>query len=69
MEKTSAHVSSGGVSLGAVLTIVFIVLKLTGVIAWSWVWVLSPLWISLALFLVVFIFVIIITAIIAGINR
>lgn len=26
------------------LTIIFIVLKLTGVIAWSWLWVLSPLW-------------------------
>lgn len=27
------------------LTIVFITLKLCGIIAWSWVWVLSPLWI------------------------
>lgn len=70
MEKTSTtRVSSGGVSLGVVLTIVFIVLKLVGVITWSWLWVLSPLWISIALFLVVFIFVIVITAIIAGINR
>lgn len=31
------------------LTIVFIVLKLLGKIAWSWVWVLSPLWIGAAL--------------------
>jgi hypothetical protein len=35
------------ISLGAVLGIVFIVLKLVGVISWSWLWVLSPLWISL----------------------
>lgn len=28
------------------LTIVFIVLKLLGVISWTWWWVLSPLWIS-----------------------
>lgn len=28
------------------LTIVFVVLKLTGHIDWSWWWVLSPLWIS-----------------------
>ena len=28
------------------LTIVFIVLKLLGVINWSWWWVLSPQWIS-----------------------
>lgn len=26
------------------LTIVFITLKLIGVIKWNWVWVLSPLW-------------------------
>jgi hypothetical protein len=28
------------------LTILFIGLKLTGQITWSWWWVLSPLWIS-----------------------
>lgn len=27
------------------LAIVFIVLKLLGKITWSWVWVLSPIWI------------------------
>lgn len=35
------------------LTIVFIALKLTGVIAWSWIWVLSPLWIGVALVLAI----------------
>ena len=46
---------SGGVGLGTVIGIVFIILKLVGVIAWSWWWVLSPFWISfgLALFLVI----------------
>lgn len=38
--------SSGGIGFTGVLTIVFIVLKLVGVINWSWLWVLSPLWIS-----------------------
>lgn len=33
----------------SVLALIFIVLKLTGVIAWSWVWVLSPLWICAAI--------------------
>lgn len=37
--------SSGGIGFVGVLTIVFIVLKLTHNIAWSWWWVLSPLWI------------------------
>lgn len=41
--------SSGGLGLASVLTIVFIVLKLVGVINWSWLWVLSPLWIDLIL--------------------
>lgn len=31
------------------LGIIFIVLKLTGVIAWSWWWVLAPFWVGLAL--------------------
>lgn len=38
--------SSGGVGFAGLLTIVFIGLKLAGFIAWSWWWVLSPLWIS-----------------------
>ena len=37
--------------LADVLGIVFVVLKLTGVIAWPWLWVLSPWWISLLLIL------------------
>lgn len=43
------NVSSSGMSFSSVLTIVFIVLKLVGVIDWSWWWVLSPFWISLIL--------------------
>ena len=35
------------------LLVAFIVLKLTGVITWSWWWVLSPLWIPLAVGLIV----------------
>lgn len=44
--------SSGGIGFTGLLTIVFIVLKLLGVIKWSWVWVLSPIWISLILVLI-----------------
>lgn len=42
----------GGIGFVGLLTIVFITLKLTGVIAWSWWWVLSPLWISAGLSIV-----------------
>lgn len=44
--NNSGGSSVGGISFGSLLTLAFIVLKLTGVINWSWVWVLSPLWIS-----------------------
>ena len=47
--------SSSGIGFTGLLTIVFVVLKLTGVIAWSWWWVLSPLWISFALFVGIFV--------------
>ena len=45
--------SSGGVGFGGLLTIVFIVLKLTDVIDWSWWWVLSPIWIAVAFVLLI----------------
>jgi hypothetical protein len=40
-----SNTTSNGLGLPSVLTIVFVVMKLTHVIAWSWVWVLSPTWI------------------------
>lgn len=43
--------SSGGISFCGVLTVLFIALKLTGFIKWSWLWVLSPLWISVILYI------------------
>lgn len=36
-----------GLGYGSVVQIVFIILKLTGLIDWPWLWVLSPLWIGL----------------------
>lgn len=49
--------SGGGASFGDMLTILFIGLKLTDHIDWSWWWVLSPLWITatLVLFFMAFI--------------
>lgn len=37
------------IGICAVLLVVFLILKLTGVIAWPWVWVCAPLWIPVAL--------------------
>lgn len=47
------EVKSGGIGFTGLLTVLFIGLKLTGFIAWSWWWVLSPLWIPLALVAVI----------------
>ena len=49
MSKDSNGTTGGGLGLSGVLLVVFIVLKLCKVITWSWVWVLSPLWISLVI--------------------
>lgn len=48
MSSTSSSTSSG-ISFAGLLAVLFIGLKLTGYINWSWVWVVSPLWIPLAI--------------------
>ena len=45
--------TSNGIGFGTVLFLVFLVLKLTGNIDWSWWWVTSPLWIPLTLGVVI----------------
>ena len=53
MSRSSS--SGGGVGIGMILFIVFLILKLTGNIDWSWWWVTSPLWIppvAIVLFLI-----------------
>lgn len=44
----------GGMGFISTLTLIFIVLKLVGVIDWSWAWVLSPIWISAVCLMIVF---------------
>lgn len=51
----------GGITFGGMLCIVFIVLKLCGVINWSWVWVLSPLWIGFILAVIIIVVAIILS--------
>lgn len=62
------NTASGGLSLSSVLTVVFVVLKLCGLIDWSWWWVLSPLWISIGLVVVVILVVFIVSTIICWIE-
>ena len=49
--SSSSSSSGGGIGFVGLLTVAFVALKLTGYIAWSWVWVLSPIWI-MTLFIV-----------------
>jgi len=58
----------GGVSISfsGLLTVAFIVLKLTHVITWKWIWVLAPLWVGIP-FAVLLCVAVIIAAIIAAI--
>ena len=42
--RNSSTTSKTGTGFLGLLTLLFIALKLTGVIAWSWLWVLAPLW-------------------------
>lgn len=54
-------------SLVSTLLVIFIILKLTNVIDWKWIWVLSPLWIGVSLAIIIFAIVGI--AFIFGITR
>lgn len=49
MSSSKATASASGIGFSGLLTIAFIVLKLCHVIDWSWLWVLSPLWIGAGL--------------------
>lgn len=49
MKENNEKNTSGGIGFVGLLTITFIVLKLLKVINWSWLWVLSPIWISFGL--------------------
>lgn len=53
MASNTSSSSSGGIGFAGLLTIVFITLKLLGYIAWSWWWVLSPLWITFCIVVVI----------------
>ena len=49
--STESKARSGGVGFGGLLFLLFLTLKLTHVIDWSWWWVTAPLWGGVAIFL------------------
>ena len=63
MSKSGSSSSSGGIGACGLLGVAFVVLKLTGVINWSWWWVTLPLWGGLALVLAILLVVIVVFAV------
>lgn len=61
--------SSSGISFVSLLGLTFIILKLTGVIAWSWWWVLAPFWVGAALAIVIILVVLLVGAVVAILDN
>ena len=61
VNQNSNNRTSGGIGFCGMLTILFIAFKLLGIITWSWLWVLSPLWISAVLAIAIVVIVAIIS--------
>lgn len=59
---------SDGITFGGALLITFIVLKLTDVITWPWLWVLAPLWCFPLFFLMVVVFVFVCTSLLSALR-
>lgn len=55
--ETGKVVVRGGISTFSLLGVLFVFLKLTGKIAWSWWWVTSPFWIGSVVAILFVIFV------------
>lgn len=53
--SNNSSAAGGGIGIGTLLFIVFLVLKLCNVIDWSWWWVTAPLWIPIGLILLIMI--------------
>ena len=56
----TTQINSGGIGFVGLLTILFIGLKLTGITTWAWIWVLSPIWISIILYVALFMLAVIV---------
>ena len=62
--STNSSSSSGGIGICGMLFILFLALKLTGYITWSWWWVTAPLWIPAAIVTVILLIVLIVAIIV-----
>jgi hypothetical protein len=69
MSKSQDITIKVGTPLASILTIIFVLFKLTGNIDWSWWWVFSPLWLPALLFIAIGVLIIVISLIASMFNR
>ena len=67
--SNKSSVTVGGTSFLNLLFLVFLVLKLTNVITWSWWWVTAPLWLPLAIVVVCLVIAVGCAIIAAGVTK
>ena len=60
---SSTDTASGGIGFGTLLAVLFIGLKLGGIINWSWLWVLAPIWGPFVVVAVIFLVALLISGI------
>lgn len=66
MNNDNENKTGHGVGFAGVLTVAFIMLKLARIIDWSWVWVLSPLWIKWGLIVVLAVIIAVLERVLKG---
>lgn len=69
MESENVIAASIDALFVGLLTTTFAVLKLCGVISWSWWWVFSPIWIEFALFVLIIIIAVIVLILASRRNK
>ena len=57
------EVKTVGLGFADAFTLLFIALKLCGVIDWKWIWVLSPIWISISFLALIFLVIVVLSVI------
>lgn len=69
MSNSNSVQSSGGIGILGLLGVLFVGLKLAGIITWSWWYVTLPFWGGAALVLGILLIVFIGALIVAAVNR
>ena len=67
--SNSNSTASSGMGLSGWLTVLFVGLKLTGHITWPWIWVVSPLWITLSILLAILVILLILKAVFDALDN